>query len=414
MKKLSWSLIIFAFFVQSLSAQADFRPGFIIKNNGDTLKGLVFYGIDGKFDRACKFKRFEIAREFTYGASALKAFGFRNGRYFESKNSGKRKVFFECLLKGEISVFIKPGKSGDAIYLESPGTGFFRLSKGISRIQGAGTFSSYAETLQYLLNQTGRTKVNTTSTRYNSQAIVSLVREAGSSSQEPYRAFLITPGVSYLLDYSVTRAMPLIKMGISGGYQFLTVNVTGTNSSDYFREADYNSTYRPVTGFYISRKISKKKDLASIEIGLNYLEDVYYGYGEKSDGVVSDRNDIRFEFSGLQVPLSLKLTFGKNKIHPYLRAGVYKTFLLTRSYLRNTEHQFQNEIHTNSYSDFSLKGDLGFQGGAGLEFSLGNVRSFGVEALYMKGGQLLVNKTSLSQVTTMETSGFSVMLHLSF
>jgi hypothetical protein len=80
-------------------AQVGFRQGYIVKNNGDTLTGLVFYGMNGRFAEACRFKRFEIIREVTYGPDDLLAFGFRNGRHFESRYDGKRKTFIECTVK---------------------------------------------------------------------------------------------------------------------------------------------------------------------------------------------------------------------------------------------------------------------------------------------------------------------------
>ena len=110
MKKASFVSIVLVIFSFSIMAQSGFRPGFVIKNNGDTLNGLVFYGANGKFEKSCLFKRFEIAQEISYASDQIKAYGFNNGRYFESKTVGRKKTFFECLVKGEVSVYIVPGK----------------------------------------------------------------------------------------------------------------------------------------------------------------------------------------------------------------------------------------------------------------------------------------------------------------
>ncbi len=128
MKKAIFVSIVLVIFSFSIMAQSGFRPGFIIKNNGDTLNGLVFYGSNGKFEKSCLFKRFEIAQEISYSPGQIKAYGFRNGRYFESKTIGRKKTFLECLVKGDVSVYIIPGKYKGTVYLQSPQTGLFKLA----------------------------------------------------------------------------------------------------------------------------------------------------------------------------------------------------------------------------------------------------------------------------------------------
>jgi hypothetical protein len=393
--------------------QAGFRPGFIIKNNGDTLNGLVFYSVDGKFKNTCRFKRFEIAQEFSYGPSKMKAFGFRNGRYFESKGTGNRKSFYECMLKGEISVFVRPGKSGGQVYLESPETGFFKLQKGTNRLAGE-SYSSYAQAIQYLLDKSGRTSIDASGIRYSAHAIASAITKAGTSLPRQPQAFYLTPPVSYMKDYSVTGTHPLLKIGLNAGYQFLTVNIAGTKYSDYFREAKYNSSYRPVVGLFLNRMLSGKSDHASVELEVNYLTDSYYGYAEYSDGAVINRNDILFDFTAIQIPLYLKYSFGKQKVRPYLKAGGFKSLLIKHSYHRYSEEQFNNEIYTNNITDFDYHGDIGLQGGAGLEFRMGSARSLNLDAMYSYGNQMLKNKRSSEQNTSLETGGFAVMIHMNF
>jgi len=413
MKRYLFPVIIFISMTLPAFSQAGFRPGFIVKNNGDTLNGLVYYSVEGRFENTCRFKRFEIARDFTYTPHALKGFGFEGGRCFETKKTGNRKRFFECLLKGEISVYVKPGKVNGKIYLDSPATGFFRLSEGKNQPGEAGSFNSFKEILEYLLRQSG-TSVSLASVKYDAGQIVSAIGEGCRSMQVPPHVYCRTPRVRYLSDYSLTASSRLYKFGLNSGYQFLNIKIPGDQYSDYFSEAQYNSTYRPVTGLFINRRLSRKSGLFSVELGLNYLSDTYYGYAEYTDGAVIDRNDIYIDISSIQVPLFLKISFGKRKSHPYLKAGGYKSFLIRDSYRRLSEHQFNNEIYTEEFSDFDLEGDVGMMGGAGIEFDLGSARSLGFDALYMWGGHLMLSDRSLVEKTTLEAGGFGIMMHINF
>ena len=278
------------------NAQSGFRTGYIIKNNGDTLNGQVFYSVDSKFEKACHFRRFEIAREVTYGPDEIVAFGFRNGRYFESKNNGNRKKFYECIIKSVVSVYIIPGKAKGQLFIDHASTGFIRLNRG----QNLGAEGE----------------------EYDAASITSLIRRSAEQSSLPVREFYKTARVNTLTDYTVSQPGSLWRVGMTGGYQFLTLTIPGNNLNLYFKEAEYNTSYRPAAGIFINRKLSRRSDLASIDLSLLYLTDSYYGYAEYT--TVSDcRDDIFIDFSAIQVPLSLKFSFGKHRFHPFVKAGMF-------------------------------------------------------------------------------------------
>ncbi len=321
--KTSWLVVFLLFWCLSGRAQVGFRQGYVVKNNGDTLTGLLFYGTNGRFAKACRFKRFEIIREVTYRPDDLLAFGFRNGRHFESKFDGKRQAFAECVVK--------------------------------------------------------------------------------ASDQ--------TPRVHFLTDYSFIRTQSVWQFGFTGGYQFLKIEIPGRIHTRFFDEAHYNSSFRPTTGIFVNRKLSKKSDNASIELSLLYYSDQYYGYAEYK--TVSDCRDyISLEFSGFQVPLSLKYTFSGRIFRPYVKSGIYGTILMARSYGRISERQFGPEIFTERYSDYRLNNDRGFHAGAGIEIQLGHARKLYLETLYMRGYQLLIYSENYGEPldSKVNSKGFSVML----
>jgi hypothetical protein len=305
--------------------QVGFRQGYIVKNNGDTLTGLVFYGTNGRFTKACRFKRFEIIREVTYKPDQLLAFGFKNGRHFETRLEGKRQVFFENTVK--------------------------------------------------------------------------------ASSQ--------TPAVHYLSDYSFTGTQSLWQFGFTGGYQFLTIEIPGRTNTRFFDEAHYNSSFRPLAGMFVNRKLSKKTDNFSIDLSFLFYADQYYGYAEYRTASAC-RDYISIDFSGFQVPLSLKYRFGGRKLRPYTKAGVYGTLLIDKSYVRIAERQFGPEIFTERYSDYRIHNDRGFQFGAGLEIPLGHARKISLEIQYLRGYQLLVFSENYSEPldSKVNSKTFSVMLSI--
>jgi hypothetical protein len=408
MKKATYFSIVLVLLGSSMMAQSGFRPGYIIKHNGDTLNGLVLYGSNGKFEKSCQFRRFEIAQEVSYSPDQIDAYGFRNGRYFESKTTGRKKAFLECLVKGDVSVYIIPGKYNGSVYLQSPRTGLFKLAKGNNNLPGGGNFNSYKDALAWMLNNTGNQQVSLANTEYAAKDIAAAVRESSSLSEHASKGYYATPGVQRLRDNSVMKQGSLLSIGLTGGYQFVNVTTPGNASTPLFREAKFNKSYRPALGMYIKTNFSRKSNLLSADLGLQFVTDSYYAYSDYSNGFEKSADDINIDFSEIQVPLSIRLTFGKGSIHPYIRAGGFISFILNQSYSRLAYKERGESVYTDIYKDLTLDNAFGFGGGAGLEFELGMARVLGLECIYSKGSQNL-SKSNSRQGTDLNTSVISIM-----
>jgi len=113
-----WALI---FTTVLLKAQTDFRSGYIIKTNGDTLYGEIDYRNDLLMSRICKFK--DIDNQIVeYYPNDIKAFRFINSKYYVSREINKKKVFLEYLIKGKINIYYMRDDIGDHYYLDNDET----------------------------------------------------------------------------------------------------------------------------------------------------------------------------------------------------------------------------------------------------------------------------------------------------
>ncbi|MEJ8757675.1 hypothetical protein WG947_11740 [Pontibacter sp. H259] len=96
-------------FAPSLYAQS-YRPGFIVKAEGDTIQGLIKYREGKGIYRACVFKPAEKAPSQKYTPSDIVAYGIHNDAMFEShtftNNKNKEtKAFLEVLVHGKLSLY---------------------------------------------------------------------------------------------------------------------------------------------------------------------------------------------------------------------------------------------------------------------------------------------------------------------
>lgn len=113
------NLLFFALLIatSSLNAQTDFRPGYVIKNSGDTLYGMIDYRGDQLMSGFCTFKTSEnVVNEFT--PKDILAYRFTDSKYYVTREIDGRKIFLEYLIKGKVNMYYMRDANGDHYYLD--------------------------------------------------------------------------------------------------------------------------------------------------------------------------------------------------------------------------------------------------------------------------------------------------------
>jgi hypothetical protein len=116
MKYLTTLLLFFFLCILNLAAQSDFRKGYIIKNNNDTIYGLIASGTNVSNAHQCIYKADVNAPKQIFVPNDIKAYRFIDGKYYLSlpivvENETKL-VFLECLIKGIVSVYFYANQQG--------------------------------------------------------------------------------------------------------------------------------------------------------------------------------------------------------------------------------------------------------------------------------------------------------------
>ena len=110
MRKLLVSLFLFSLF-GVLSAQDNFKEGYIIKNDGDTIRGLVDFRTVRLNNKQCRFRLTESSDIATYLPGEIAGYRFsKEGKYYVSReielDSVKQTVFLEYLLSGLLDLYL--------------------------------------------------------------------------------------------------------------------------------------------------------------------------------------------------------------------------------------------------------------------------------------------------------------------
>jgi len=102
-------------------AQTNFRPGYVIKLNGDTLFGDVDYRGDLLMSKKCSFRAANEKVVVDFTPSEISSYRFINGKYFVAKNVKNSTYYLEFLINGKINIYYLRDEAGEYYFIEKEG-----------------------------------------------------------------------------------------------------------------------------------------------------------------------------------------------------------------------------------------------------------------------------------------------------
>ena len=362
------STLLFLIF-NPVFCQKIFRDGYIIKNNGEILEGLVEYKNNQKIPSSCIFKRFDIAVKVPYKSNEIKAFGYINGRRYESRKIDGNNCFIEVLVSGNITLYCK----GSKFFLEKRPSGLVELNTGsidYSVNSEKNEFNNLNSFLKYI---TEGLIVNIKERINPKKDLVPIIAEYNKKSGNPFVVYNQEFSEIMLLSESLRSGVNRNRFGIYTGINLYSLKVKPW-ATNYVPEPIPEYTIAP--GVTYERTISRRNDKLSLRTDLMFLKQTFYSYSEKTTSNYIYRDDAFFEFTGLRLPLLLQYSFTSHGIIPYLNAGVSYTFFINKNYLHIRETEcllYGHDILTNEYNDISFNaGEISGLLGAGLKIRIVN------------------------------------------
>jgi hypothetical protein len=102
----------------ALFAQSNFKPGYVISLEGDTLYGQVDYRGNELMAKVCSFIPANEETAVKYLPGEIQAYRFTDGKYFVSRTIQARPLFLEYLINGELSVYYWRDNGMDRYFLD--------------------------------------------------------------------------------------------------------------------------------------------------------------------------------------------------------------------------------------------------------------------------------------------------------
>ena len=112
------SILIFILINIEVNAQSDFKSGYVILNNSDTLFGKIDSRGDRTMSKTCRFKPTNSDLITEYSPRELNEYQFIGGKRYVSRTlESGIPVFLEYLIKGKLNVYYYVDGEGKDHYL---------------------------------------------------------------------------------------------------------------------------------------------------------------------------------------------------------------------------------------------------------------------------------------------------------
>jgi hypothetical protein len=300
-------------------AQTDFRRGYYITLENDTIFGLLDYRGEVKNSQVCVFKKNDSDEPQKFNPGEIQLYRFIDGKFYVSKQikteSGKRSVFLEFLVDGITNLYFLRDINNYKYYLEDKNGNLLELSNETitENVEGKGAIqrnsnryigvlrASFADCKEIL------PQINN----------VNLVHKSLINITRDYHNYVCNTEECIVYEKKVqspiVRFAPVLKTGIAD-FHF---------EKGVFENYNFNPKMCYGAGFLVNTVFPGINEKVSFEAGLDFNVYKFNGSYNKTDGFIKEYYNMYFDLFSVQPALAIKYTFPTGTIRPTIAFGGY-------------------------------------------------------------------------------------------
>lgn len=323
-------------------AQTDFRNGYYITHENDTVFGLVDYRGEVRNSQTCVFKKNDVAEPVRFNPSEIQAYRFTDGKFYISKliNTGdeEKTVFLEFLVDGITNLYFFRDISNYLYFLEDKKGNMLELSnKTITEeVEGKGEIQRNSNKYIGILRATFA----------DCQEILPQINNVGLSHKSLIK---ITKSYhNYVCD--TEECIVYEKKVPSAKVRFAPVLKTGVANFHFDKGIFSNYTFDPEVyfgvGFLMNTVFPGINEKLSFDAELDLNKYNFHGSYQELNGSITEIYNVYLDILSLQPTLSVKYTFPTGKIRPTLAVGAYADIFAVNDQKVVTVKQHQDTVYT--------------------------------------------------------------------
>ena len=382
-----------------LWAQSDFRKGYVITNQHDTIYGFIDYRGDIRNAKNCSFKKIDTDLVVDYTPMDILAYQFINSKLYLSRNVGSpdapKYVFLECLVKGLVNLFYyRNDQRNDLYFIEKEGELYaleeFEQEVIIEKERKIRRLKPYVGILKSVFNVWEmNSEIESVKLEHNSliNIVMDYHKYVGADEfvvqkKRPFMAFRFGPVAGVDLSY-------ITCMWIKDG-----------------RELKMEPSTNLTVGLNLNIGLPRINEKLFLQLQALYTKYYFFNAYESSSRAI----DTHIKSDILQMGLSIKYEYPRGRWRPIFAGGISSIYLPNSSVKEIIYHLSSNgEVRPGTLdTDFPTKYMLGFGITPGIHYYLTKRQIIFVQAQYQYCSKKVF---TIKQVNAIQSFGLSTGIY---
>ncbi|PSK80594.1 outer membrane beta-barrel protein [Prolixibacter denitrificans] len=347
------SLFVFGLTMTRGMAQSDFRSGYIINQQNDTVWGKVDYRQDSKRYQQCRFKKEDQIAE--YSPQQIKGYGFSNDEAYSSVVIDSS--FVEILVEGKLSLY----RQGPKFYVQKKGEKLQVLERKVETIiKDNKTYQRESDawkgimiylTSDCLKNATNLLTNMHVTERDLTQLVVKYNKCQGTN----------------LTVYKEDKPWTKLVIGAAVGATYTTLKTT-YHMDMYSYMKDRYTSIDPTVGVVLDFSSPRIMEKLSLQPEVYFTKSSYTGFVVLNTVASTDYHNTQIDLTTISIPISLKYSLPKREYSGYIQGGFnFDYHIKAATNLRTEKAWLYDTVTTTESKAFDVnKKQGGFWGGIGF------------------------------------------------
>ncbi len=334
MKALHLTALLCVFFT-SLFAKNNFKPGYIIKANNDTIRGLIDYGAAVHNAAHCSFRKDSASTVINYLPAELKGYGFTFNRHFVTKEvkleaaADSAYFFLEYLVKGPVDLYFLDDRGLTHFFIEQKNVLYELTNDPVKIVENGVTYTKtsnkYKGILKYALQNVPGIQPDIERTAFNRKSLVALL-------EKYYRSLEKNSG--YVTYHEIKMKGPHEKwkfhIGLNVGYNHSNMNVVSAITTKKYMFPASPTVHMSIDPIITGGNFPDSQPVGSSNNNLFPGLLLNFRSGKNTVGIEVNYNknnftltDFKLNTQQLILPITYKREFGyQKKLMPYINIGL--------------------------------------------------------------------------------------------
>ena len=378
-------------------AQRNFREGYLITLENDTVYGWIDYRGDVRNARLCSFKRTEIDQPVDYSPSDIAAYRYAESKYYVSKNIGSTDapeiIFLEYLVNGVASLYYYRDQNNKSIYYIEKDERLIELKVNEQEVMVDGkrqikTVNSYIGILNATFNMWEMSSIIEKS-KLEHSSLINVART--------YHHYACTDGDECII-YEKRKPLIAVRIAPVVGTDLSTLKMRSETMRG-IEEFKFNPSINLTVGVNLNFSLPRFNEKLYLQVQSLYTKHHFFYSKVYEKSQRADEHDIHVRSNILQTGLAIKYEYPTGKWRPTLAAGTSVIFFSGGTF-EEIRYHYSGDVESpfHEKTDLPYKYMFGFDFIPSVHYSLAKELIFFLQAHYWQsyGRKIVSNSDSHS------------------